>query len=120
MITQAQVCALICTLSILANQYNFFSNKLLSIRPISTNVERPLQIAPFMQNKPKSQKPKMAINYCTKRTYKDSRPLELLKNKPKQSQNKPKVKIGKIDPNPLFKNNLKDFFPLPPFKNGFI
>ena len=43
----------------------------------------------FMQNKPNFQKPKMTINYCTERTYKDFIFSDLPKNKPKQSQNKP-------------------------------
>ena len=55
----------------------------------STNVERALQINPFMQNKPKLRKPKMTLTSCAQRTYNNSRSLEFPKNKPKQTQNKP-------------------------------
>ena len=113
MLTKAQIYALTCVLSILTNQYKPFSNKSLPLKHttqnISTSVENPLQINPFMQNKPKLRKLKMTINYCTQRTYKDSRPLELPENKPKQSQT-PKHQNDYI---PLFKKDLQKF---PPFR----
>ena len=69
------------------NCHNLFANKDLTAQyalpNISTNVKNPLQINQNMQNKPKLQKPKMTISYCTKRTYKDFFFLEPPKNKPK-------------------------------------
>ncbi len=50
----------------------------------------------FMQNEPKFQKPKIAINYCPQRTYTDFAFSKLLENEPKRTQNEPKLKNAKI------------------------
>ena len=93
MTAKAQICALICTLSTLTNQYNSFSNKLLATQPPQAPTYERFRTKDyvrnfnlFMQNKPNFQKPKMTINYYTQRTYKNFHFLELLKNKPKQTQ----------------------------------
>ena len=51
----------------------------------------------FMQNEPKFQKPKITINYCPQRTYKDFAFSKLLENEPKRTQNEPKLKNPKIN-----------------------
>ena len=75
----------------------------------------------FMQNKPNFQKPKITINYCTKRTYKDFLYSEHPKNKPKtnpiQSQFKPNLKNAKIKLIPYLKMGYSNFRCFEPFKN---
>ena len=63
----------------------------------------------FMQNKPKLYNHITIISPCTKGAYDNFRLFGLPKNKPKQTQNKPKVKIGKIAPKPLFRKDLYEF-----------
>ena len=103
------------------NCHNSLYNKALPPqRPhssIPTNVERALQITPFMQNEPNFQKLKMTINYCPKRSYNNFYFSGLPENEPKRTQNEPKVKIGKIDTNPLLQKHLYIFPPLRTYKN---
>ena len=52
----------------------------------STSVENPLQISPFLQNKPNFQKRKMKLNLCSTRGYENEPLLRTNKNKPNQTQ----------------------------------
>ena len=71
----------------------------------------------FMQNEPKLYNPTTIISSCSKRTYNNFCFSDLPKNEPKRTQNEPKVKIGKIEPNPLLQKNLYKFPPLRTYKN---
>ncbi len=103
MIAKAQICALICTLSILANQYNSLYNKLLTtqytIPNISTFVERPLQINhPLSKTKPISEMLKMNASSVKTRDYKndnDFRPGKTNPNKAKTNPIKPNLRNAK-------------------------
>ena len=64
----------------------------------------------FMRNEPKFYNPTTIISFCPKRTYNDFYFSDF-------PQNEPKVKIGKIKPNPLLKKHLYKFPPLLAYKN---
>jgi len=55
-----------------------------------TFVKNPLQISSFMQNKPNFGKAQMNVNKVLTRDYENIANCKLRKNKPKQSQYKPK------------------------------
>ncbi len=62
-----------------------------------TTVERPLQIRPFMQNKPNFQKAKMNVNSFITKDYRKNDAFAVQKNKPNSNPNKPNLPEGKID-----------------------
>ena len=55
---------------------------LYSVLSPSTSVENPLQIVPFMQNKPNFRKPKMNVNLTLTKDYRKNDAFAVQKNKP--------------------------------------
>ena len=70
-----------------------------------------------MQNEPKLYNPHIILTTYPERTYNNFCFSGLPENEPKRTQNEPKVKIGKIAPNPLFQKVLYQFLPLRTYKN---
>jgi len=65
----------------------------------STNVENPLQIDLFMQNKPNLKNTQMNLNILSKRAYENFIPLAGQKNKPNSNPNKPNLRKAKMNVN---------------------
>ncbi len=106
MATEAQTCALICTLSILANQYNSLYNKLLTtqytIPNISTSVEKPLQIHHLLfKTKPTYWILKMNASSVKTRDYKNDNDFRPGKTNPNKAKTNPisemlKMNVGSV------------------------
>ncbi len=71
----------------------------------------------FMQNEPKFYNPHISLSAYPERIYNNFGFSDLAQNEPKRTPNEPKVKIGKIEPNALFKKGLYQFLPLRTYKN---
>ncbi len=67
----------------------------------STLVEKPLQITPFMQNKPNFQKSQMNANLYSTTDYERKRDWTLGENKPNSNPNKPNFQKAKMNINSL-------------------
>ena len=84
---------------------NSWSNSLCALMPLwicpfsSTNVEDPLQIDLFMQNKPNFRKSQMNVNSILTTDYQNFIPLAGYKNKPNSNPIKPNLKRAKMDVN---------------------
>jgi len=65
----------------------------------STNVENPLQISLFMQNKPNFRKSQMNVSIFIKMAYENKRDWTLGQNKPNSNPIKPNLKIAKMNAN---------------------
>ncbi len=84
---------------------NSWSNSLCALMPLwicpfsSTNVEDPLQIALFMQNKPNVRKSQMNLNFCKQMDYENKCDWTLGENKPNSNPNKPNFKRAQMNVN---------------------
>ena len=84
---------------------NSWSNSLCALMSLwicpfsSTNVEDPLQIDLFMQNKPNFRKAKMNVNSLITMNYKNFIPLAGQKNKPNSNPIKPNSQKAKMNVN---------------------
>jgi len=89
----------------------------------STSVENPLQIDPFMQNKPNLLNAQMNVTSIITKDYENVRLCRRGENKPNtnpikpnQSQNKPNMNPKQTQSNPIFLPNL--LFPVTITTNG--
>ena len=73
----------------------------------STTVENPLQISPFMQNKPNFQKSQMNLNPYNTTDYEIKSNWTLGENKPNSNPIKPNCRKGKIDAKRVFTKDYR-------------
>jgi hypothetical protein len=73
----------------------------------STNVENPLQINLFMQNKPNFRKAKMNINTYYTKAYKNETAFRRVKNKPNSNPNKPNFQKAKMNVNSIITKDYR-------------
>jgi len=84
---------------------NSWSNSLCALMPLwicpfsSTNVEKPLQISSFMQNKPNFPKSQMNVNIYNTTDYENIANWTLGQNKPNTNPNKPNLRKAKMNAN---------------------
>jgi len=84
---------------------NSWSNSLCALIPLwicpfsSTNVEDPLQIDLFMQNKPNLRKSQMNLKFCKQMAYENKSNRTLGQNKPNSNPIKPNLQKAKMNVN---------------------
>jgi len=84
---------------------NSWSNSLCALMSLwicpfsSTNVEDPLQIDLFMQNKPNLRKSQMNLKFCKQKDYENKSNRTLGQNKPNSNPIKPNLKRAKMNVN---------------------
>ncbi len=84
---------------------NSWSNSLCALMPLwicpfsSTNVENPLQISLFMQNKPNFQKSQMNLKFCKQMAYENISNWTIGESKPNSNPIKPNLRKAKMNVN---------------------
>ncbi len=73
----------------------------------STTVENPLQIGPFMQNKPNFRKSQMNVNTYNKTYYENKSNWTLGENKPNSNPIKPNLRKAQMNVNSLITKDYR-------------